>query len=105
MTNLCSAALARLRWVYDNPHPLLLAAVCFGFKPNDGVKRDGKKRDFIGREVEKVCVEAAQDGLVSNNEQWLFLSLKLVDYGFETRNNVEVGFTTRVSIAQLVVIA
>jgi len=69
---------------------------------DDGVKVYGYVWDVLLVALKEVSVDAAEDSLMRNNDDWMGLSLDPVDDRLEPANEVEVTLPTGVAILEFI---
>lgn len=67
-----------------------------------GVQGDLDERTVFKGKISKVGIKAAKDGLVGNNDDVLFLAFEFEHDGLYALDEVEVGFSARVAVGELV---
>ena len=86
------------------PKPLLLSPVRPRGKLDERMQRYLHPRTLLLRDIHVVSVDAAEDGLVGDDNDVL-AALELHDDRFETDDDVAVGLTAAVTVVVLVVVA
>lgn len=83
---------------------LLISTVRAGGQLDESVERDGEPGAVLLVLLHEVGINAADDGLVTDDEDVL-TALELHDDGFEADNYIAVGLTTTVAVVVLVLVA
>ena len=84
--------------------PSLLACIGAGSELDDRVEWNLDVGELFVRVVHKVGVDAAQNGLMSDDQN-VALSLQLHDNGLQPKNNIAVRLSSSIAVVELVLIS